>query len=406
MAQYIYRRPPYPAYDIEGIESWLEDLAADGLLLDPDGYVFGTMQFQPAAPRRLKYRLEAIPNRKFFEFNAPKAANEKAQTLYREFGWEYLGIFQDFYIYRSMDESPVELNTDPTIQAHTLQSLRKNTFAQFLLFSALVIVGILWAHLREPLLMRFVFNGWQRTLLFLAFMAIWPIYLFLAYLHLTRIQKQLTSGIELKRNKNWRKGRFLRRFLLALPMLLYLGLGIGNIAANNPIWDYQLRPEDYPQSLPFVSLAEMDPRREYEPDIEPQLSFWETPLTPSNYYWHEYAYLNHPEQERWYGGLTVYYHEAVNEDVAKRLFTIYTHQQDEVLVPDWAPGATYTSEELDATAYGFDQIKLYHSMGADVFYLRNDNIVLKAIVNVHIWGNNADEYLSEPWLLKMTELLA
>lgn len=285
MAQYIYRRPPpYPAYDIEGIENWLEDLAADGLMLDPDGYVFGHMQFQPAAPRRLKYRLEAIPNRKLFEFFAPKAANEKAQTLYREFGWEYLGIFQDFYIYRSTDKNPVELNTDPAIQAQTLHSLRRNSLVQLLLFTALVTAGILWAHMREPLLMRFIFNGWQRTLLFLAFMAVCPIYFLLAHLHLVRIQKQLASGKELKRNKNWRKGLFLRRFLLALPMLLYLGQGIGNITADNPIWDCRLHPDNYPASLPFVTITDMAPDREYEPDIEPQLSLWDTPLTPSNCY--------------------------------------------------------------------------------------------------------------------------
>lgn len=406
MAQFIYRRPPYPAYDIEGIECWLEDLAADGLMLDPDGYVFGHMQFRPAVPRKLKYRLEAIPNRKIFEFTAPKAANEKAQTLYREFGWEYLGIFQDFYIYRSMDENPVELNTDPTIQAQTLQSLRRNSLAQLLSITALVIIGILWAHMREPLIMRFIFNGWQKTLLFLGFAAAWPIYTLLAYLHLTRIQKQLASGKELKRNKNWRKGRFIRRFLLALPMVLYLCQGISNITTNNSVWDHMLRPEDYPESMPFVTMTVMAPEREYEPDTEPQLSIWDTPLTPVNHYWHEYAYLTHPEEERWYGGLTVYYHEAVHEDVAKHLLNTYIKQQDAVAVPEWAPGTTYSSRELDATVYGFDRLKLYHSMGADVLYLRKGNVVIKAIVNVHVWGDGAEEYLIEPWLQKTALLLA
>lgn len=405
MAQFIYRRPPYPAYDIEGIESWLEDLAADGLMLDPDGYIFGTMQFQPAAPRHLKYRLEAIPNRKVFEFFAPKAADEKAQTLYRDFGWEYLGIYQDFYIYRSLDENPVELNTDPTIQAQTLQSLCRNSLAQLLLFTALVVGGILWALMREPLIMRFIFYGWKRTLWFLVFMVAWPVYFLLAHLHLRRIQKQLASGKELKRNKNWRKGRFIRRFLLALPMILYLGLGIANITANNPIWDCQLHPDDYPVPFPFVTITDMAPERDYEPDIEPQLSNWYTPLTPSNYYWHEYAYLHHPEQEQWYGGLTVYYHKAVNEAVAKHLITTYTKQQDAVSHPDWAPGETYTSEELDATVYGFDQITVYHSMGADVVYLRNGTTVIKAIINIHDWEDSTQHYLTELWLQKAAELL-
>ena len=40
--KYRYRIPPCPAYDIPGMESWLEDLAAKGLHLSKDGF-FGIL---------------------------------------------------------------------------------------------------------------------------------------------------------------------------------------------------------------------------------------------------------------------------------------------------------------------------------------------------------------------------
>ena len=128
MAQYVYRRPPYPAYDIEGIESWLEDLIADGLWLDPDGYVFSFMQFQPGTPKKLKYRLEPIEKLRIIGQTPPPPT--EALELYKEFGWEYLGIFYDYYIYRSLEEASVEMNTDPALQAMALRHVRRRSGIQ------------------------------------------------------------------------------------------------------------------------------------------------------------------------------------------------------------------------------------------------------------------------------------
>ena len=57
--KYVYRLPPCPAYDVEGMESWLCALAWEGLLLRKDGFHAGVAVFEKAAPRQVKYRLEA-----------------------------------------------------------------------------------------------------------------------------------------------------------------------------------------------------------------------------------------------------------------------------------------------------------------------------------------------------------
>lgn len=60
MSKFIYRLPPCPYYDLPGVESWLEELSAKGLHLDPEGFVFGVMQFQRNEAKSYRYRLEAV----------------------------------------------------------------------------------------------------------------------------------------------------------------------------------------------------------------------------------------------------------------------------------------------------------------------------------------------------------
>ena len=54
-----YRLTPCPAYDVEGMESWLEDLAEKGLFLTRDGFFCGFGFFHREEPRKVKYRLQA-----------------------------------------------------------------------------------------------------------------------------------------------------------------------------------------------------------------------------------------------------------------------------------------------------------------------------------------------------------
>ena len=55
--KHVYRLPPCPAYDIEGMESWLSDMAANGLLLSADGFFAGFAIFEKSEPRAVRYRL-------------------------------------------------------------------------------------------------------------------------------------------------------------------------------------------------------------------------------------------------------------------------------------------------------------------------------------------------------------
>ena len=69
--KYAHRFPPCPVYDIEGLESWLEDLAKQGLVLTKAGLFFGFAEFEKTAPKSMRYRLQPLPKKKFLEDRGP-----------------------------------------------------------------------------------------------------------------------------------------------------------------------------------------------------------------------------------------------------------------------------------------------------------------------------------------------
>ena len=53
----IYRLSPCPFYDVERTESWLQDMAQNGLFLEKDGIGCGLACFQRGEPKEVHYRL-------------------------------------------------------------------------------------------------------------------------------------------------------------------------------------------------------------------------------------------------------------------------------------------------------------------------------------------------------------
>ena len=111
---------PCPDYDVPAMESWLEEQAMQGMFLSKDdGFFLGLACFESGAPRRVRYRLDAVPKEKAFsEFDEKKQA---AIALAEEMGWEFVAEWKEFLIYRCGDAHLPELNTDPAVQALSLK---------------------------------------------------------------------------------------------------------------------------------------------------------------------------------------------------------------------------------------------------------------------------------------------
>ena len=116
---------PCPDYDVAAMEAWLEQQAQKGLFLSAEnGFFLGFACFEVGSPKRVRYRLDAIPKEKVFaDFPENKAS---AIQLAQEMGWEFVTERREFLIYRCDDETLPELNTDPAVQALSLRRVQRN----------------------------------------------------------------------------------------------------------------------------------------------------------------------------------------------------------------------------------------------------------------------------------------
>lgn len=351
----VHRLCPCFSHDIEGIQTWLEDLAMDGLLLEPDGRILSIFTFRRGAPRKALYRLEASSVRGSLAADGPDP--EMRETC-AQMGWEYLVNFGSFHIYRSFDPYARELNTDPAVQALTLNTLKKDqrntviltVLDAFLLLFLSTSPGIyLWrlAVTAGPLLPLSVIG-----------LFIWAfVSSLLATIRLSRYQKRLRSGENLTRQKEWRPTAHLARCARLLPgtLVLIMLISLGNVLLKTT----DRQPLDAaPAALPFVTLEDVFPEGaikwesgygEYNTYV-----FYETALS-ANYEWDEYAYVTLPEGTC-YGIANVEFHDTAAPWLAK--LTARDHYRYEQ--------RRFNSkrfEDLQAPETEFDTLYIFRSYG-------------------------------------------
>ena len=137
--KYVRKITPVPLSDAEGLESWLEDLALQGLYLKTFRPLFCT--FIPGPAKKTRYRLE--PYRLRPEDDLPCSMLE----LYQDFGWDYAGTANNaMLIFSTQDPEAPELHTDPALQSQRWKKLYRSARRGFVWDAALlVLVAVLTA---------------------------------------------------------------------------------------------------------------------------------------------------------------------------------------------------------------------------------------------------------------------
>ena len=99
---------PYSLWDIQGIELWLNELAAKGYELKKfSKFWYGRAEFRPSEEaKHCRYRLDPIGKDE-------RELRERAAN-YRELGWRFVEQIGNLYaVYRCDDPEAPELYTDP-----------------------------------------------------------------------------------------------------------------------------------------------------------------------------------------------------------------------------------------------------------------------------------------------------
>lgn len=369
-AKHVHRPVPCPAYDIAGMEAWLEAMAKEGYLLARDGFFMGFADFEVSKPSPMKYRLQAAKKGKAaFDDNSPE---DDELELSEAMGWDYVARRGEFHIYRCADPTAPELNTDPEVQALTIKAVTKrmpNHLISLVLW--LVIYPTLFYD--EGILRATIATG-SAFAIFSIVMLSWIIIGDLrAIAHLRRIRKQLECG-ERVAAQPYSKQRALRHlcrqwlFILAaivwVALTVLMFLRVGNV--DKPLENYEGEP-------PFATLADFYPEAtSYEAqDFMGLYNYYEyiaDPLiSPKSLIWRESADLTLPDGSIKDGALTVYYHEMSSEPLAK--IVAWEFLRD-------AKGSKYY-EELSLPDLGIDHAVAY-SDHFDYIILRDGSTVVMA----------------------------
>lgn len=296
MNKTVIRIPPSPLYDMEAMESWLTDMAREGLYLERQGIDWGLGHFYRGEPRALPYRLvSSLEHPTLWQRlrQSRRAPNQEARELAAQAGWEYVSLHQSFYVYRATTEHPREMETDYQLQAAAIRRvLWWYAVSLFLILLLLFVLFLLlwfscgqsiWGIVRESFALPFLFPLGIASV----------VVQYGRILHYFReMSQKLALGDALNHRKPWRaqtKRRLAIRWTI-VGMVVVFGVGIF------PSGTVSLPPPPAPD-YPFATVSDLLPAG-YAYQREPEnFSFQRrpNPFFPQDLLWMEDGTLTTPD---------------------------------------------------------------------------------------------------------------
>lgn len=396
--KHVHRLCPCAPCDVEGIQSWLEDLAADGLFLVEDGVFCGIFSFERKSPRQVKYRLDVAQKRKPRFFDSGDELTDEELELYRSMGWEYLLQYGDFRVYRSMEPNAPELNTESETHAITIGLLKqkyRSSFMSSVLYAVTVLLlsnGVLRYPCRETATIGLLFTACTYGVILL----VW-IQCLLQLFRFRRYEKRLLSGDELNRRIDWKKTAPLHLFGRLLPFLLCFGVAFGLLSALTHT-STKLSHEEYTGQIPFATISDVFPGGSITEDNDffdyGTVTTWSTAVS-ENYEWNESCYVTDVNGETYFCILRLSYHEVSTQWLARGLERdYYTYDSNRY------HGKRF--EDLPAPQLAVDSIRVYSSYGTLNVLMRHGTKVVQAAVTIDN-QTNANQW--QLWAQAMAEKL-
>lgn len=392
--KYTYRIPPCPAYDIPGMESWLEDMAAKGWHLCYDGFFAGFATFEQGAPRREIFRLEATATNGGM-FSEEYAPEDDAIEMNGQMGWTYRARRGQFHIYSTSDPGAPELNTDPQAQAITIGALGKH-LRGLLLHSLTLAAFYFWLHLSDSVLTLAIGIGTWNALL-LTGLLLWGFLRDGVQIYrLSKLRQQLQSGEALPHRKDYARHsyRYLIFKLLRGAAWVFVIAAILIRMGSDLTEENAVSLTDYTAPLPFATLADLFPEGQVDTDysgmIESEVTVWSDWLA-RNYDYTEYTDVT-VDGDTITAFLQVNCHETCAPPVAMSLAKEFTaqaeghflerlfHNEFREAVPLDVPGADYAVSYYER-----------YSTGPNVIVVKGSTVV-RATISCYRWPEGTQAF--------------
>ena len=387
------RLPPCAVLDIERLESWLTDMAAEGWhLKDTRGLWSLCFVFEKGEPRNVRYRLE--PGRGAFDDDKP---DYHAREFFKDMGWEAVSGYGQFFIFRAVSGDVPELNTDPAVQLIAMKKLRRKTL--FWNFLALVLIPVMllyWSRDAEPYRFIVTFGFASAAVLVLLF-CYCVVELVVQIVQANAIVKKLKTAEQLDHSKPWRKGAWYHRLSALMGVLCYAVYMLSMLTqCTSDLANYGRDIEKYEGDPPFVTIQDLCPEGEYTretflSEYYNDFTQYSSDCAPLSIEWDEYAEVVSPDGEVYSGTLIIHYHETASEWIARGLAEEYYRV---------ALKERY-HHELEAPDLDVDFVGAYTLGGLPTLILQEGNVVITASIGVQKDG----EYVLMEWAELMIKML-
>lgn len=382
-----YCLPPCAVFDVERIESWLTDMAAQGWHLKDISVSLKLFRFTQGTAQHVRYRLE--PKGKF-EDDSQKP-EMSIRKMYEDFGWEAVAGLRQFYIFRTADPTVRELHTDPAMHAQVYKRVLWQCFwwdMVWLLIPVIVIFLPRNEYYRSIAVKGAVWMVYHPAILSVLFLvpAVWKFFCFL------RIYRRLKAHQPLHQGKDWQKGALWHKLAAVLEktviVMLFLSLTL------QFCWiAFTHRPlEEYPGDPPIVTIADLLPEGDYTPLTWLDLNDYDrnaTLLSKENLSWSENARVTMPDGSVVSALLIVNYHETAAHWLAMGLAREYLREGED------RKGCT----PIELLPLDVDFAAAYSDHGSPKVILCKGNKVVEATLS---FGDHQAEML-DLWIEKMVE---
>lgn len=374
----VYKRPPFDFYDAVAMESWLSDLAKQGLFLEGTSF-FWFFRFTKGEPSDVRYRVEPV-------INENQEPTEEIMESYQEAGWDFVdGLNNLFFIWKSTRADAAELHSDPIVQSEGYHRLCKK-LRQSVVFTSLSVLAIY----ALTFIMFFIIN--RPVTHFIEnpayfFLLVFYIYMLVEAVRQARsagrVKKMLADGLALSHQKDYRKDYRIYRFinrLISVSLLLIIAISLLSLRL-----DWRKNTVDVDYSLPYLPLdlieqsevftwAEPDLIFDTDIDYNNYVDYSWTPLAPEHY---KIRQEGAEEPHKWPDG-SGYYKPRATTEYYRLSFSFFSpHLFNELMDQYLWDYEEYTISEPDAFDRTVIALDRKHSMshlfvhyGKQVIYIR------------------------------------
>lgn len=364
-------------------ESWLTDLAQQGLHLKSLGRIFAG--FERGEPRQTIYRADIL-------CRGLKDEQAGAQIArHRERGWKFVANNRDYWIFSADDKGPGdELYTDPAEQAEALAAWSKRVRWHLLAEAAAVLglaVILILLILQEAIVLKLIVD--MKVLSDLIVLVYLQCTILYDFIYNLRLHRRIVDGSPVYRQGDWAAKRFINgtvRVLMIIAIGVYFALPLTAIDQRQ----YEPLPAGA-VNLPAIRLADTEVNAELQRSDRPvlqdenedrlnrfyfgnEIAYRWSPLAPVQYDINEIATVKKPPQEQAGGEYTprvrTRYYRPVGSVLAERLMQDLL--QKHVAGPDWR-------QTVQETQSGFftkllwtqnaGQVQVFARRGNEVVYV-------------------------------------